>query len=491
MASELKPKQIENIGVYGLIRQAEVDDNLIPDEAVTEVINFHFDRKGAATVRPGMTTLGATIQAGYPIWGLHNAQNGTMFAALSQGGSMRVYAFPSGGTWASSLTGGTANVRLRFLEAGGRTIVLNFGLSTNMYSSVRFLDTSGAWVTTGNPINPQGLTDQIAGSPQPQFGEVFKSRIYLAGGNTDGSNLTSSRLWFSSVISSSGNYTWNPTTDYVDINPNDGENITALKRYSLELLVFKPNYMYRFKTAGTDPDPIITVGTRSQESVIEGKRGVYFHHESGFYRYAGGYPVEVSRAISDIVAAIPYAQFDDVPAWKDGDHICWALGDLTVEGVTWANVVIRYSESSEIWTVYSYANEVKTAATYNSGAAVSRVLGLDNGAVATFDVGTSDLGEPIKYRLRTKWYVWDGLATRKNIQELLAFCERAQISELMYQVDEKLEIQTIGQLTKMINFFDKQDIKFHRIRFFVVGMSRNESPIFRGIEITKGINQGL
>jgi hypothetical protein len=490
MATPLKPKIIRNLGIYGIIREAEVTSSLIPDGAVTEAVNVQFDSKGAIAGRLGITTLGSTIQAGYPIFGIHNSQNGSMFAAISQGGSMRVYAFPSGGAWTSSLTGGSANIKVRFLEAGGRTIALNFGNASNMYSSVQFLTVNDAWVTTGTPINPQAITDDTAGGVQPQYGEVFKSRIYLAGGNTNGNNVTSSRLWYSNVVNSAGEFNWTPSTDWVDINPNDGENITGLKRYSLELLVFKPNYIYRFRTSSVDPDPLIKIGTRSNESIIEGKKGLYFHHDSGFYRYTGGYPTEISRPISDIVDAIPFSQYDDISSWKDGDHIYWSLGNLTLNGEVWTKCVARYTESSDLWTIYSYPNEIKFASQFNSGSALSRVVGLDNGVVATFNSGTTDLGEPIKYRVVTKWMEMGSSYDKKVIQELVAICDKAQGAILMYQIDDKDSWETIGQLKKFLTKFNSLSISFYRIRFKLTGLNRNEAIVFKGIEIIKGLNEG-
>lgn len=490
MAKPLNPQIIRNLGIYGLIRQAEVSDSLLPDGAIAEAINVNFDTKGAVTGRLGMATLGATIQAGYPIWGIHNSQNGSMFAVISQGGTARVYAYPTAGAWTSSLTGGTANTKIRFLEAAGRTVVLNFGNASNMYSSIQFLSVNDSWVTTGDPINPQAVTDDIAGSVQPQYGEVYKTRIYLAGGNTNGNNITNSRLWYSNAISSTGNYAWTPSTDWVDINPNDGENITGLKRYSLELLVFKPNYIYRFRTSSVDPDPLVKVGTRSNESVIEGKKGLYFHHDNGFYKYTGGYPMEISRPISDIVEAIPFAQHDDISAWKDSDHIYWSLGNLTVAGETWNKVVARYTESAELWTIYSYANEIKFGSDYNSGSALSRVVGLDNGVVATINSGTTDLGEPIKYRVVTKWYEWEGIETRKLIKRMISVCDKAQGAILMYQTDDNREWKNIGQLTKFINEFNP-NISFHRIKFKLTGMNRNEAIVFLGVHILEGVNEGI
>jgi hypothetical protein len=481
--SKLQPKIIRNLGIYGLIRQAEVSDSLIPDGACTEALNVNFDSVGSITSRLGLTTLGSTIATGYPIWGLTNTQNGSMMACVSQGGSMRVYAFPSGGAWTSSLTGGTANIRVRFLEAAGRTVVLNFGNITNQYSSMQFLNTSDTWVTTGNPINPQALTDQVAGSPNPIYGEVYKSRIYVVGAN-------SSRLWYSNVIGSTGNFAWTPTTDWVDINPNDGENINGLKRYSLELLVFKPNYIYRFRTSSVDPDPLIKLGTRSNESIIEGKKGLYFHHDSGFYRYTGGYPEEISRPISDIIDAIPYSQYLTMPSWKDGDHIYWTLGNLTIDGSVWSNVVARYTESSDLWTVYSYANNIKLGSQYNSGSALTRVLGLDNGVVATLNSGNTDLGEPIKYRAVTKWYELEGIENKKVIKQLFAICEKAQGSMLMYQIDDSREWKTIGQLEKYLTEYTKE-ITFNRIRFKLTGMNRTEPLVFLGIHLTGGLNLGI
>ena len=487
MATPLTPQQINNIGIYGIIREAEVDYTLAPEGSLSDAVNFHFDRKGVATVRPGLAGLGSTVLTSRPCVGLFNAQQGTAIAVFANGSSSAIYSFSSG-AWALSLDGGTATVGIRFVDFGSYTIAINF--AQNTYSSMRFWNAGSSrhWHNTGNPINPQNMWGYT-----PQLGEVYKSRVYLAGDTSREGG--SSRLFFSSVISSAGNITWSPTTDFVDINPGDGEGITGLKRFSLELLVFKPNYIYRFRTSGVDPDPLIKIGTRSNESIVEGKRGLYFHHDTGFYRYSGGYPVEISRPISDIVDAIPFSQFSSIASWNDNDHIYWSIGNVTVtetrEGVTYKNCVLRYTESSDVWTIYSYASEPRRGMTYNSGTALSRLIGTDMGVVATHNSGTTDLGEPLKSRIRTKWYDWGDVSTSKVIQELVAVCEKAQAMQLMYQVDEDFTWKTIGDLKKIVNFFDKQTIRFHRIRFQISSISRLEAPIFRALSINKGINEGL
>jgi len=485
--ADLKKQKIENLGVYGVMRNASVDDSVIPDQAVTEVQNFHFDRIGASTVRPGLTAVGSTVLTATPCVGLHNALSGTAIAGFSNGGTSAIYSF-DGSSWTASLDGGTASVRLRFVDFGSYTVAVNF--ASNTYSAMRFWNAGSSrhWHFTGNPINPQNMWGRNC-----QVGDVYKSRIYLSGDTS--SEGSSSRLYFSSVISSTGNITWSPTSDFVDINPGDGEDITALKRFSLELLVFKPNYTYRFRTTGVDPDPLIKIGTRSQESVIEGKRGLYFHHDTGIYRYSGGYPTDISRPIIDFIEAIPFSQYDDIISWNDGDHVYWGVGNLTIaetgENVTWKNVVLRYTESSDVWTIYSYAFEPRRGMTYNSGSALTRVIGTDHGVVATVNSGTTDLGEPIEYRMRTKWYEWEGISNLKLLQELIAVCEKAQGMMLFYKVDEDREWKSIGQLKKLVNTFDRLNIRFNRIKFQVSGTTRHEASIFKALEISKGLNEGI
>lgn len=491
MPTPLGRQTIRALGIHGLIREAEVDSTLVPEGAVTETINVNFDRKGAVTSRPGLTAIGSTVSAGNPCIGMHNIQSNTAIVAFVTSGSTTIYE-RQGSSWAQIGKGVGSGV-VRFVDFANRTVM--FGGSEN---SIRVFAGSNFSGNSGNPINPDDLWyvngTGVGGYIRPQYGEVFKARAYLAG---DTNYVPfNSRLWFSSVISSSGNITWDPPTDYVDINPADGEGITALKRFSLELLVFKPNYTYRFRTTSVDPDPLIKVGTRSQESVIEGKAGCYFHHDTGFYRYSGGYPVEISRPISDVVKAIPFGNYDDIVSWKDEDHIYWSVGDLTIPETKgsslWTNVVLRYTESSEVWTVYSYSNEIRRGGPFVTSTSSSIMVGLDSGVVAEFNKGLVDLGEPIKYRMITKWYEWEGIENEKVINRMIAICEKGMGSQVMYQVNDFEDWVTLTpDLNKLITYFNKPTKKFNRIRFKFTGLNSSEALVFKGLEILEGLNNGI
>ena len=478
------PRQsIRNLGVRGLIRQQSVDDSLIPDEALTEIINMHCDRIGAVQSRPGLTAIGATVSTTNPCIGLHNEGSSSAIAVFVASGSATIYQ-RQGASWAQ-IGKGVGSGALRFVDFAQRTLM--FGGSEN---SMQVFSGSNFSTNSGNPINPDDMWyvngTGVGAYARPQYGEVYKSRIYLTG---DTNYVPfGSRLWFSSVISSSGIITWSPQTDYVDINPSDGENFTGLKRFSLELLCFKPNYIYRFRTSGVDPDPLIRVGTRSQESVIEGKRGLYFHHDTGFYRYSGGYPEEISRPIDDIVKAITFGNYDDVAGWKDGDHIYWSIGSVTVaeakQSVTYTSCVVRFTESSEVWTVYSYPTTINRGMPFVTGTSKSIMVGLNTGVMAEFNKGNADLGESIKFRAITKWYEWGGIENQKEIQQMIAIAEKGQGMQLMYQTDDYTDWVTISpSLDKLLTYYDKNSKKFHRIRFKLTGSSTNEPPVFLGIEI--------
>lgn len=128
---------------------------------------------------------------------------------------------------------------------------------------------------------------------------------------------------------------------------------------------------------------------------------------------------------------------------------------------------------------------------YTRGTTRSHLVATDHGVVATLNSGTTDLGEPINFRMRTKWYEWEGIENKKIINSVIAVCEKAHGLELRYQTDEKYAWETIGEFKRMINSFDKLSVPFHRIRFQVAGTSRKEAAIFKAILVTEGINEGV
>jgi len=475
---KIEPISIQNLGVYGVIRQASVDDNLIPDGAVSHCLNCHFDRMGAITGRLGQTAMGNVVVSDKSCLGLYNAlfedsSKNCLLSVFSDGTNNDIYSYATG-AWVKSLEDDTSGLKTRFATFSDNVI------RVNGTDAMKCFDGS-SWSTSGDPLN----VDDIASTPTAHIA-VYKSRVYTSG-NSDYPD----RLFFSSIIDTSGNITWTPGTDYVDINPSDGENISALYRFSLELLIFKPNYIYRFKTSGVDPDPLIKIGTRSQESIVEGKKGVYFHHDTGFYRYSGGYPEEISRPISDWVNNISVANYDDIVGWNDNDHIKFSVGDVVINGITYGNIVLRYTESSEIWTIYSYNTQITAACSYKTSADLTRIVGDESGYVLIDDYGYTDNGTAISYEVETKWNSFGNITENKKISSIVSIGEKPQGSELMYLSDDKEKWESIGQMTDFLNYHRNLNIEGHRIKFRISGISSYEPFVFLGLHLVEGLTEGV
>lgn len=459
----------------GLICQGAVSENQMPLDAVTESINFHFDRLGAATVRSGLTRLGNQISAGTNILGLfefRDSGSGTNNRIIAVDGTVAYYL--SGGTWTSKRTGLTSGSKARFSTFLDYVFMVNGTEATAIWDGA----TANSFVTTGNASN----------APTGTLIENFRSRMWIAGNST-----YPDRLYYSSLPSSVTTpiITWNTdvsTGDWIDISPSDGENITALRRDKKALLVFKNNNLYRvYSINETEPDPVIPVGTYSNESVVTAKDGTYFHHPSGFYKYQEGAVNEISKPIQDIVDAITVANYSSICGWQDGDHVYWSVGDVTIGSTTFTNLVVRYTISSKVWTHYTYPTKFLFASRYNDGTTLFRLVGDNDGNILKVNVGSDDNNTPINASLNHRWYNVDGLiSTQKNLPKLVFSHTGGAGTRVSYQVQDDPEndwSKTIGQFKSRDTVFSATGIKGRKCRFRLSATNVGTPFVYYGFEI--------
>ncbi len=382
----------------GLITKGATSENLQPETSVTESLNFDFDTIGAATLRKGITLLGNNL--GTPLLGMHyfvdTLHSGTNTRMLIVAGTSVSYLNST--TWSSIRTGLTIGSKARFSTYLDYIFMVNGTESTVVWNG----DTSGGFSTSGNALN----------APTGTLIENFRGRMWIAGNST-----FPDRLYYSSVPTAVGTpvVTWNTdvtTGQWIDISPSDGDQITGMQRYKTTMLVFKTNRIYRiFDIGQTDADPQYNVGTSSNESIVETKAGVFFHHSSGFYQYnAYGQIQEISRPIQiDIIKQIPTSSYSSITGWlePDGDHICWALGTVVVRGITFTNLVVRYTISTMTWTErtypYQFIVSLRRQPLYNDGTTQYALVGDTAGNVFETNTGKTDNGTPILYSLVHRW----------------------------------------------------------------------------------------
>ncbi len=474
-----QPISLRNIGSNGVIMPGVIDEALMPSGAVSDVLNMHFDKIGAATLRKGVTIKGSQISATDNILGIHQFLDegaGTDNQLIVVVDTVAYYL--SGSTWTSHRTGLTADKKARFT---------NFIDSVFMVNGV---DAMNTW--DGATANAFSTTNAVS-APAASFIDNFRSRVWAA--NTA---ANPSRVTYSSVAASDGTVLWTGSdSSFIDISPGDGEDIAGVMKFARALYVFKNNFTYRIYSINeTEPDPQIFVGTYSQESIELAKNGMYWHHSSGIYRIRRGesQPTEISKPINDIIKNISRSFYDNVNSWHDEDHVSFSIGDITIGDKTINNCVIRFTISTEVWTIFSHSMEIRVGATYDDSSNIVQIVGDTDGNVYTYNNGNTDNGTDISYKLEMGPYTLTGLrAETKTIRKMAALHKEAQGAKVGWRADDMTEndIESIGQLDSEQTIFETLDIKGHKILFNITGSSSGEPFEFQGFEILEWLNEGV
>lgn len=320
----------------------------------------------------------------------------------------------------------------------------------------------------------------------------FEGRVWVA-------DKTLGILYYTDIVQfippSIYSLTYNPDVNFITtIAPQSGEQFTALYEVPRALLVFTENTITRvYGATSLDAYPAYQVGTYSQESIVETKTGIYFHHSSGFYQFDyGSQPVEISRRIIDFVKAIPRSAYEDITGVYDGfDCVEWSVGQVTVEGVVFANCVLRYTISTQVWTVYDYVNNVITAMiTYDDGTDLNHIMGTSAGLVGAMDVGFTDFGQPFYFEYIDRWRSFTEMYCQtKSIGGFNVYSENAAGANLSYQVQKSgpnawKPIATVDEKNNSL-FPNSGTADFDVLRLRIAGNTKGAQVVIHGIEITQ------
>ncbi len=289
--------------------------------------------------------------------------------------------------------------------------------------------------------------------------------------------------------------TYNPAVNFITtIAPQTGETFTALYEVPRALLVFTENTITRiYGATSLDAYPAYNVGTFSQESIVETKTGIFFHHSSGFYQFDyGSQPVEISRRIIDFVQAIPRASYEDIVGVYDGfDCVEWSVGSVTVEGVVFSKCVLRYTISTQVWTVYDYTGNTITAMIYyDDGTTINHIMGTAAGLVGAMDSGLTDFGSPFYFEFIDRWRSFtDMYYQQKQISGINVYSENAAGANLMYQIQKSgpNAWEKLTTVTQQNNSLDPNadTLPFDVIRLRLAGNTSGTQVVVHGIEIVE------
>ena len=416
--------------------------------------------------------------------------HGAMFQTLSDVTDGR-FLYAAHGDEVSNTTGGAWTVRRTGLAEVSKP---RFSQYLN-----RIWMVNGNQQLGGDPVatSDGGGFDQTLvpiGFPKGDFISAgFEGRIWVA-------NKTLGIIFYTDIVqfTEDGTYeiSYNSSVNFIStISPQDGETMTALVQVPRALLVFTENTITRIYGASSlDAYPAYNVGTFSQESIVTTKTGIFFHHSSGFYQFDyGSQPVEISRRIIDFVKAIPRDNYEDISGVYDGfDNVEWSVGQVTVEGVVFVNCVLRYTISTQVWTVYDYGTEIGINAMifYDDGEDLNHLIGTSTGKTGALDTGETDFGNPFYYEFIDRWRSYTEMYYQaKDISGVNVYSENAAGANLMYQIQKSgpnawKQLGTVNENNSSLMPNAKTE-DFDVMRFRLAGTTKGAQVIVHGLEVAQ------
>ena len=247
----------------------------------------------------------------------------------------------------------------------------------------------------------------------PKYVRLWEDRLYWL--NDNSATKYPSRIGWSELPTGTPLALTFGADNWADINPDDNDEITWGEPFGKVFLIFKEHALYHWTFGQVEPDRIINVGTPAGGRTVKQVQGIcFFANKDGVYAHTGaGQPKLISRKVQPWIDAI--SDLTAMRAEVDTDHYYFYIGDVTVDSVDYANVMLVYTLSLDSWHIETYPFEItsmtrfkrKTLST-TTEVYDSIYLGDDDGFVYRKNTGTSDyLGtatKPISGQIITKEY---------------------------------------------------------------------------------------
>lgn len=377
-----------------------IGENIMPPNSVALALNLDADEEfGSLVSRLGTGIVGSQLVDNNSVLGLHDfrdtsGSNHALLATINAAGDATSVVYKVG--TGTIRTGLTADLKMRFVTYLDSVLMVNGTDTAASYDGSSVITTGGAFDLANIPINPEFVTE-------------FLDRVYLARSDSD-------TIYYSSVPTS-GAVSWTVQNGSVDIEPEDGGGgLTGFGKVPGYLIIFKERTMKRWNFDSAFPESLVNLGTPSQESVVNTAGLCAFFSASsraskGFYVTSGGRPILIShknvKGIKKWVDAIPVAYHANVAGIGDENHIMWSVGDLTVDGRDYTNVVFRWSIQTGEWVIRSYPTEFQVFSSYVDDNGNNTVVGGDDdGNVIEIDKPSTytdhPSATPINWEVRTQ-----------------------------------------------------------------------------------------
>lgn len=462
---------------------SQINETLGLPNVVKLGLNVDFDNEiGSAVTRLGTAIVGSQLVDNQTVLGLQDfrdadGSNHALLATINAAGGATSVVYKVG--TGTIRTGLTASRKMRFVTFLDSILMINGVDAEASYDGASVITTGGAFDLANVP-----------GSNLNNIGLEWLSRVYLTGDTAN-----PDRLYYSSTPVS-GAISWTTGNGFIDVEPEDGAGgIKGLGKVPGFLLIFKERSMTRWNFDSAFPESLIDLGTSSHESIVSaGGICAFFSASSrdtrGFYITNGDRPTPIShdrlRNIKKWVDAIPTAAEANIAGWGTARFFAWSVGDLTVDGVLYPNVVLRWNRVLDQWSVRSYPTQFRVFSSYVDGSGNNTIVGGDNdGQIIELDktgVFVDYNNQAIAYEVQYHEENFGYNQVKSIGKEFIVNSKNLDGGRL--EIDTDTKKYHVGTIDKRITRMDNDhDIKDNLFRFAIKGTVNGVQGVLKELEI--------
>lgn len=376
----------------------EADDTTISQTELSNALNVSIGLNGEISKRKGYAAYSTSNHA--------NMAGGRALFFWNQLGSSSdylIYVDADGDVFASATADfSSAAVHDFTADTGDADYPIGFAIYANVVymTSKRAANAVKFDGTTWTALTDYTMDGSGSEFPRASFLVNKHERMFAANINNNGTQERSRIRW-----SNLGDpTTWN-SIDWIDVDPDDGSEITGMVAFADGIVIFKEKSM--FFLSGVDANSFTlfpidsTVGTKSPGTIAVTENAIFFFdNNKGIYQFDGAEAKRVSDKINtDILttASNSNQKYNKGFFYRDKLYIC--LHDGTALNYTWV-----YDTRTKAWVRFNngfHAATTKDGAMYVAGA-------IDSGdaediGIYTWLSGETDAGTSYTATFRTGW----------------------------------------------------------------------------------------
>lgn len=282
------------------------------------------------------------------------------------------------------------------------------------------------WTGSGSSVALSGIA---GGGVAPTINKskwvnIFAGYTFLAN-MTSSSTLASSRVMWSTVGTVE---TWD-AADFVDVDRDNGEEITGIEPLGDRLVIFKTGSIHIAIATGDADIPFYFTKTPADTGCISGysiqriDNGLQFLSEDGYYYFDGNSAFKISDRITTTLNTFEKNQYSkSVSCYQVSKNRYW--GAFTLSGATTNSRAITFDSYNNAFSYYKGHNI--------SAITIARVSGNErvyfgdySGYVYRADTGTNDsplnVSTAIDFYFYTKWHDFGDLALQKQVPQCVVY----------------------------------------------------------------------